>query len=86
MIERAMNEQIAIATNAEIDFESTPQMRARIDELSCECRDDFDRAVQMLLRDFKRLLGLVRGAQGLEGQAQAHQRMEDENATEENAK
>lgn len=26
-------------------FESTPQMRARIDELSCECRDDYDRAV-----------------------------------------
>ena len=40
-------------------FESTPQMRARIDELSCECRDDFDRAVQMLLGDFKRLLGRV---------------------------
>jgi hypothetical protein len=37
-------------------FDSTPQMRARIEELASPPRDDFDRAVLMLLADFNRLL------------------------------
>lgn len=36
-------------------FDSTPEMRARIRELAYPPRDDFDRAVLALLRDFERL-------------------------------